>query len=334
MSDKTITSVLLTILFSLFSVEIYATDGVIEINQACAVNGGCITGDSPGFPVEISTTASYVLTSNLDTRLVNGTPGGIVTNAQNVTIDLNGFTIFGKKECAWDAFNYVVICSGGSDGARGISDVLSGGFQTTVKNGSLRGWGIGVVAHKVENIFVEDSYVGIQADAVHNCSVLKSSEAGIHAVTVKDSYSRQNQQYGIFATNVFNSHVIENSDIGIQASGVVKNNFVRLNHGIGIKAVHAVVLGNESHQNDGDGIQCTSTCTIKDNRAGNNGGHGIACEGNCLINDNNAFYNSSQGINGKTNELNTSSGASGNVTDSMIGVIETGANLCNGSTSC
>ena len=30
-----------------------ASDGVIEINQACAENTGCVAGDSAGFPVFI-----------------------------------------------------------------------------------------------------------------------------------------------------------------------------------------------------------------------------------------------------------------------------------------
>jgi len=30
-----------------------ASGGVLEINQSCAVNTGCFTGDSAGFPVEI-----------------------------------------------------------------------------------------------------------------------------------------------------------------------------------------------------------------------------------------------------------------------------------------
>ena len=31
-----------------------AVDGVLEINQACAANTGCFTGDSAGFPVTIT----------------------------------------------------------------------------------------------------------------------------------------------------------------------------------------------------------------------------------------------------------------------------------------
>jgi hypothetical protein len=42
-----------------------AVDGVLEINQAC-VSVGCFPGDLAGFPVTISSTGSYRLTSSLD----------------------------------------------------------------------------------------------------------------------------------------------------------------------------------------------------------------------------------------------------------------------------
>ena len=67
-----------------------AVDGVLEINQACAVSAGCFVGDSGGFPVTISSPGSYRLTSNLITRA----PGdGIDVTTEQVEIDLNGFTI-------------------------------------------------------------------------------------------------------------------------------------------------------------------------------------------------------------------------------------------------
>ena len=48
-----------------------ASDGVIEINQARALQGGVTEGDTPGFPVTISQSGSYRLTGNLTV------PGGV-----------------------------------------------------------------------------------------------------------------------------------------------------------------------------------------------------------------------------------------------------------------
>ena len=48
--------------------SLHAGEGVLEINQACAVNTGCFPGDTALFPVIIQgamAPGSYILTSNL-----------------------------------------------------------------------------------------------------------------------------------------------------------------------------------------------------------------------------------------------------------------------------
>lgn len=69
-----------------------AVDGVIEINQSRAMAGGVSPADTPGFPVTVSQPGSYRLTGNL-TAPVGW--NGIVVQARDVTIDLNGFGILG-----------------------------------------------------------------------------------------------------------------------------------------------------------------------------------------------------------------------------------------------
>jgi hypothetical protein len=71
-----------------FAPQAQAVDGVLEINQTCAVNTGCFAGDTAGFPITINTQGSYVLTSNLDLPDVNTT--GIEVTVGIVTIDMNG----------------------------------------------------------------------------------------------------------------------------------------------------------------------------------------------------------------------------------------------------
>src|SRR5215472_16787685 len=83
----------LTLIGSLIASSAYAVDGVLEINQVCATGPGCFPGDSAGLPVTITTAGSYRLTSNL--TVPNATTDGIDVNADNVTIDLNGFIILG-----------------------------------------------------------------------------------------------------------------------------------------------------------------------------------------------------------------------------------------------
>src|SRR6476619_1942828 len=73
-----------------------ASDGRLEINQAC-VAAGCFAADTPGFPVETQANRSYVLTSGLTVPDANTT--AVILN-QNSALDLNGFTIQGVTTCS------------------------------------------------------------------------------------------------------------------------------------------------------------------------------------------------------------------------------------------
>ena len=53
-----------------------AVDGVVEINQTCAVQTGCFSGDTAGYPVTITQPGSYRLTSNLASSCCSGTSSG------------------------------------------------------------------------------------------------------------------------------------------------------------------------------------------------------------------------------------------------------------------
>jgi hypothetical protein len=68
----------------------WSVDGVLEINQTCAVNTGCFSGDSGGFPVTITNPGSYLLTGDL---VAGNNQDGIQVSADGVTLDLNGFRI-------------------------------------------------------------------------------------------------------------------------------------------------------------------------------------------------------------------------------------------------
>jgi len=82
----------LVLLLGWCALPAWATDGVIEINQTRAIAGGITAGDNPGFPITISQSGSYRLTSNL--TVPTGVEGIRIT-ANGVSLDLNGFTIIG-----------------------------------------------------------------------------------------------------------------------------------------------------------------------------------------------------------------------------------------------
>ena len=72
----------------------HGVDGVVLINQAKALAGNVTPGDAPGFPVTLSRRGSYRLSGNL--RVARDT-NGLEVAAEDITIDLNGFTIRGPR---------------------------------------------------------------------------------------------------------------------------------------------------------------------------------------------------------------------------------------------
>lgn len=128
-------------IFSLASAPLWAVDGVFEISASCA-SFGCFNGDSSGLPVTITQPGSYRLTSNLSTTSANTSL--IVVNANNVTIDLNGFELSGPVSCSGTP---VTSCSNTGSGFA----VDINGDQVTVHNGSIRGAGSDCISATLNN---------------------------------------------------------------------------------------------------------------------------------------------------------------------------------------
>src|SRR5262245_49352888 len=77
-----------------------ATDGMLEINQTCALQTGCFPGDTPGFPVLVSSPGKYKLTGALDAwEGVANSVTAIVIDADNVAIDFNDCTVRAYRSC-------------------------------------------------------------------------------------------------------------------------------------------------------------------------------------------------------------------------------------------
>ena len=110
----------------------WAVDGEILINQSIVMAAG-------GFPYQITQTGSYKLSGNL---VVTTGVGGIEIIAQNVTVDLNGFTISSN------------VTTGQSVG---IANANNG---TTVRNGTISGFNTAVGLGGTSNIIEEIKVVG------------------------------------------------------------------------------------------------------------------------------------------------------------------------------
>lgn len=113
------------------SAERAAADGVREIDQTCATWTGCFPSDAPGFPVTIDGSAgrSYRLTTSL-VSLSSGTPALVQIDADDVTLDLNGFELTG---CTTDP------CTPSQSFLFPQSLISGTGVNVAVRNGRLRG---------------------------------------------------------------------------------------------------------------------------------------------------------------------------------------------------
>lgn len=129
-----------------------AEGGRVEISETCAAVG-CFGGDAPGYPVTVAAPGSYLLTSDL---VLPAATSGIVLEADDVHVDLNGFSIRGPANCQ------PLACSPSPGTSVGVGKipyaVATGGNRCSVRNGSIVGIdGTGIHLSRparVERVFV------------------------------------------------------------------------------------------------------------------------------------------------------------------------------------
>jgi parallel beta-helix repeat protein len=178
---------------------VHAVDGVIEINDTSIIAAG-------GYPFAITTPGSYVLTGNL----APPGSGALVVTVADVVIDLNGFAINGA-------------------GAAGAG--ITAGAGTTVRNGSITGFGgAGIIGAGDLKLF-ETRITGNGAGVVGpiNCLIVKnviSSNAGVGVdarnCKIENNVISDNGDSGIMgATNLIVHNVINMNGFGLGGGGVL-----------------------------------------------------------------------------------------------------------------
>lgn len=245
------------IVFIIFTCSATASDGVIEINHTCATQTGCFPGDSPGYPVTITTgSTSYVLTSKL--VIPNAVTSGIQITTNNVSIDLNQFAVI------------LSFCDNGS----------------TDDCTPLAGTGVGVQSTGI--------YYG---NSVKDGSIIGMGLSGVDlgpGSSVTNLLVQWNRAEGIEAANdsiVRNNRVNLNGGIGIFVSNgsIVEDNVVRENGSNGISASVATVIGNvvrgNGETNSHHGIFC-QRCLIRENIVRSNTGFGLSIAPDSAYSDN------------------------------------------------
>lgn len=276
-----------------------ADQGVLEINQTCAVNGGCFAGDDPGFPVEIESQGSYVLTSNLDVTVASDPANttAIEVNDDHVVVDLNGHTILGPASCSSIP---VTGCTNS-----GTGDGIDGRFYTTIKNGSIRGVGDdGILAGPGNRIIgvslFSNGGSGVAGSDRVAVVEVASDRNGVHGISLdsagvaRDVRVSGNAHMGFNVgggTVLTNVTAENNGATGIFATdgSKVEASTARKNGNAGILLRDSMVTGNSLFNNAGFGIECDagSTSAVRGNMFSGNNGTDPEVDGNCpLVADN------------------------------------------------
>jgi hypothetical protein len=205
-----------------------ASDGVIELNQACGNNNGvagCLPADFPGLPVEIHQPGSYRLTSDLVSSF-EGAPV-ISVFAEDVTVDLNGFTVRGpgianqySLAAIWGGHRVTVrngfVSSAANDGVQlgGSSRVEDLHVHGSSGDG-VRIAGEGTIRNVVATSNAGNGITAGAASVIDGCTATANGGSGISLAsgTVRGSTATQNAAKGgdfgndvTFATNFFRAN--------------------------------------------------------------------------------------------------------------------------------
>ena len=245
---------LIAVLFAMALVPacVYAVDGQILINQATVMAAG-------GFPYRITASGSYKLSGNL-TQPTDGVDA-IQINANNVVLDLNGFTITGPG-----ASSSLTAGTCGSNilGPSQCNGIFSVFGDVTVKNGSITGFASAVVLDnraRVTEIVANRNF--------HSIYILDG--------TIERSTADSNLGTGISISRgkVSESHASFNTGPGFDVVQAIITGNVAMFNGTGIHAEHSLVGNNIFYQNGTGGntdLQLANGAISQGNNLCTNGG--------------------------------------------------------------
>lgn len=235
---------------ALLCTSAFADDGQIDISSV---------------PITITEPGSYVVVQNLTVTALD--THGIVIEASDVTLDLNGFTLTGPGKTA------------GSSGS-GIFVDDSSFSRTTVRNGTVRDWrynGVDVGSDStVENVkAISNGSVGIAPGGrctIRNCIASLNDNSGMQVGSqsvISGNVCYQNSGWGILANQ---GSVLVNNTCSENSTGIdcdrwsnIRGN-ICFNNNKGIVAENSLVCNNTAQNNYSGSFDLTS-CTSVDNHA-------------------------------------------------------------------
>lgn len=261
--------------------------GAVQPTNRVQLNAQSIT-----LPYTISQPGSYVLTSNL-----TGVAGqdGIIISANDVTLDLNGFSLIGVP--------------GSSAG------VSASGSGIAVINGTIRGWsgnGInGWSAHnaRLKSLSIMSCAIGAivgEGSSVSHCVFRSNQSHGLlarNASSIHASTATLNGNNGFdldLGSVLTNSTAQQNAGYGIRANGdnVVMNCTSRDNTLDGIRADDSIIMNSSFRTNGDDGVDVDGRSIVRNCVSAGNSGAGIEASGSARIESNSIMFNVGFGVDG------------------------------------
>jgi parallel beta-helix repeat protein len=246
------------VLFSTLATPAFASDGVLEINQACAVNTGCFAGDAAGFPVTITSSAparSFRLTSDLGPLPAAKT--AIDATQVTAAIDLGGFRIFGVSVCEG------VPVTGCAPTATGIG--VDAGPNSVVTNGAISGMGAAVHLGYSGRLSQMNAFSNGEGFVLGNESIAESNLATSNGTSGidcgADCIVRENTATG-------------NGELGIRisAGGIASDNTANSNGSYGISAgPGSTIQRNTVRSNAVVGLALSTQSAYRENTISSNG---------------------------------------------------------------
>jgi hypothetical protein len=261
----------LTILLAFAPVAL-AVDGTVLINQSTITNGltGCPTGGH--FPIIICQSGSYRLSGNVTVPDAN--TDAIHINADNVTLDLNGFAILGPAQCTPGI--YPIQCSTTGTGA----GITSPNNNIALSNGTINGMGgSGVIlpgfGTRIDGLRVSNnanaskSGIAVSQAVISNCTIISNAGSGISVGDLSIFSSNANTLFLFRGSTAVNQSTISfNGGFGINgniSTVIASNNVVNWNGQDGMINVHLAV-NNTISFNAGFGFVCTAfQCSFEGN---------------------------------------------------------------------
>ena len=250
-------------------------------------------------PYTISTPGSYYLTGDL--TLTSTTVPGITVNADNVTIDLMGYSLIGPGSGP----NHGIYMHGRSNVEVRNGTVRDFGRHGIYEASSTAGKGHRVIAVRAISNGDDGFCLLGSGHLVKDCTAVGNGDDGIivgAGTTVTGNTAYKNQGNGIQATvgcTVTDNSALENQSTGIQAwhGCTVSSNGASYNQGSGIvMQANCTVTGNNAMSNQFYGIRVGNGCTVAGNTAASNQWDGINLFwGDCLVDQNTAYDNNQSG---------------------------------------